>query len=270
MRHIDLESHKPDPAWLKKSDELTQQLIDLHERGEIEARNKLIDDNSAHWGKIKIWLLELSDKKCWFSEARDLYSHMDVEHFRPKLQAKELDGTKRDGYWWLAFDYRNFRACGNVGNRKKGGWFPLKSGSIISTHKNKCEESETPYLLDPTDAYDVNLIAFDEEGMAIPAPGITQWEEERVLETINRLKLNEHEVLPEERKKKWQKVGQEIDLYQRYTLRCGNGINPAAKQQAKQHLLNIRNMSRGSEELSAIAKWCVLFRNDRNLIKIIF
>ena len=51
---------------------------------------------------------------------------MDVEHFRPKLEVKELyKEQNREGYWWLAFDYHNFRVCGNVGNRKKGGWFPL-------------------------------------------------------------------------------------------------------------------------------------------------
>ena len=72
---------------------------------------------------------------------------MDVEHFRPKVEAKDLMAPARDGYWWLAFDYRNFRACGNVGNRKKGGWFPLQTGSLVSTSKNQGEESETPYLL---------------------------------------------------------------------------------------------------------------------------
>lgn len=105
MRYIDLENHKPDEAWLQKSDHLTRQLIELHDRGDLEARNRLIDDNKSHWGEIKSWLLSLSYNKCWFSEAREIFSHMDVEHFRPKLEAKDLDGTVRDGYWWLAFDY---------------------------------------------------------------------------------------------------------------------------------------------------------------------
>ncbi len=86
------------------------------------------------------------------------------EHFRPKKEAKALDGTIRDGYWWLAFDYMNFRVCGNVGNRKKGGWFPLQDGSLRSSYEKRCEESETGYLLDPIDIDDVKLLAFDEEG----------------------------------------------------------------------------------------------------------
>jgi hypothetical protein len=28
----------------------------------------------------------------------------------------------------LAFDWQNFRVCGNVGNRKKGTYFPLRPG----------------------------------------------------------------------------------------------------------------------------------------------
>lgn len=269
MRYIDLESDKPDAEWLKKSDELTKQLIELHEKGDIEARNQLIEDNSKHWGEIKQWLLGLSHNKCWFSEARDVFSHMDVEHFRPKLEAKELDGTPRDGYWWLAFDYRNYRVCGNVGNRKKGGWFPLQEGSVVSTYDNQCEESEIPYFLDPTDADDVNLIAFDEEGKAIPTPGITEWEVQRVVETIKRLKLNEHEALSQERRKVWQCMVREIENYKRFKSRCEAGRNPAAKQMAKEHASKIRQMIRESEELSSVAKWCVLFRHDEKLVQLV-
>jgi hypothetical protein len=70
----------------------------------------------------------------------------------------------------------NFRACGNVGNRKKGGWFTLNNGcSLCSSFENRYEESEIQYLLDPIDCDDVNLLAFDEEGKAIAAPGISEW-----------------------------------------------------------------------------------------------
>lgn len=269
MRHIDIEGHEPSKEWLEESDRLTAELIALHEAGDIAGRNKLIEDNAKHWGELKEWLLELSHNKCWFSEARDIYSHMDVEHFRPKIEAKELDGTTRDGYWWLAFDYRNFRACGNVGNRKKGGWFPLQAGSVVSTYNNPCEESETHYLLDPTDADDVDLLAFDEEGRAIPAPGATDWEVRRVEETIKRLKLNEHEALTQERRKVWQRMSLEIEQYQRFKLRCGAGGNPVAKARASVHARNIRSMTRETQELSAVAKWCVLFRNDERLSKLV-
>lgn len=287
MRHIDVEGKTPvntppNPdfpdwqpwtqekwdAWLQRSQEYATRLEELNQEGNIEARNQFIDDHAAHWGELKLWLRVLSLGKCWFSEVKELYSHYDVEHFRPKKEAKELDGTKRDGYWWLAFDYTNYRLCGNVGNRKKGGWFPLQAGSLVSTFTNQCEESEAAYFLDPTDLADINLIAFDEEGNVIAAPGASEWEEQRVAETIKRLKLNEHEALPEERRAIWQKMTREIDQYLTAQRRCRTGGNPAAKQKAVEHARIIRSMTKKEAELSSVAKWCLFFRNDPQLSRL--
>jgi uncharacterized protein (TIGR02646 family) len=255
-------------AWLTKSQQLVSDLAALDAAGKRDERNALIDANSAHWGALKEWLLALSAGKCWFSEVRELYSHYDVEHFRPKKEAKALDAGIRDGYWWLAFDYMNFRACGNVGNRKKGGWFPLKDGSLCSTHAQPCEESETRYLLDPIDDDDVALIAFDEEGKVIPMPGISPWEQERVIETVKRLKLNEHVPLAEARRKVWQKVDGLIEAFTAAKARCAAGNNPAAKEKLLQVRAHIREMTQPTAELSAVAKWCLLFRNDPQLSRL--
>ncbi len=241
----------------------------LEARGRREERNALIDLNRGHWGALKEWLLALSAGKCWFSEVRELYSHYDVEHFRPKKEAKALDANVRDGYWWLAFDYMNFRVCGNVGNRKKGGWFPLKDGSLCSTHAQPCEESETRYLLDPIDNDDVDLIAFDEEGKVIPMPGISAWEQARVNETVKRLKLNEHEPLAEARRKVWQKVHRLIDDFAKAKARCGTGNNPAAKAKLTEVRARVREMTNPAAELSAVACWCLLLRNDPQLSKLL-
>jgi hypothetical protein len=162
----------------------------------------------------------------------------------------------------------NFRACGNVGNRKKGGWFPLKDGSLCSTHAQPCEESETRYLLDPIDDDDVALIAFDEEGKVIPMPGISPWEQERVIETVKRLKLNEHVPLAEARRKVWQKVDGLIEAFTAAKARCAAGNNPAAKEKLLQVRAHIREMTQPTAELSAVAKWCLLFRNDPQLSRL--
>jgi uncharacterized protein (TIGR02646 family) len=237
--------------------------------GKRDERNTLIDANSAHWGALKEWLLALSAGKCWFSEVRELYSHYDVEHFRPKKEAKALDASLRDGYWWLAFDYMNFRVCGNVGNRKKGGWFPLKNGSLCSTYTDPCEESETRYLLDPIDDDDVALIAFDEEGKVIPMPGSSAWEQERVNETVKRLKLNEHLPLAEARRKVWQQVDKLIDDFTKAKARCTTGNNPAAKAKLTEVRARVREMTSPTAELSAVARWCLLVRNNPQLSKLI-
>lgn len=254
--------------WLTESARLIAELARLAAEGKREERNKLIDDNSDHWGKLKGWLLALSGGKCWFSETRDLFSHYDVEHFRPKKEAKELDGSERDGYWWLAFDYMNLRACGNVGNRKKGGWFPLRQGSLCSTYGDRCEDSETRYLLDPIDDYDVSLVAFDEEGKVVPVPGASPWDAMRVNETVKRLKLNEHTPLTEERRKVWQKVDQSIEEYSAAKARSA-GNNPAARATLSHISRQIRDLTRPTSELSAVARWCVLLRNDPQLSKLV-
>ncbi len=248
MRWIDFDHKKPTDAfpgwtpwtqdrwnaWLATSARLLQEMHVLNAEGEklasqgdttgaslkIKARNDLIDNNGNHWGELKQWMLALSHGKCWFSETRDTYSHYDVEHFRPKKEAKDDQNCDangkpmtRDGYWWLAFEYSNFRICGNVGNRKKGGWFPLHKDSRLSTVSARCEESEAPFLLDPVHKSDTVLLAFNEEGNATPAPGCNDWERKRVSVSIERLKLNDHDALPEERRKVWQRVTRAIDLY---------------------------------------------------------
>ncbi|KTG19678.1 hypothetical protein AUR67_14195 [Pseudoalteromonas sp. XI10] len=255
--------------WLSRSRQYNRRLTELHNAGDFETRNDYINARSTHWGRLKEWLKVLSYGKCWFSEVRDLYSHYDVEHFRPKAKSKSTDGTERDAYWWLAFDYTNYRLCGNVGNRKKGNWFPLRVGSLISSFQTQNEESEEPYLLDPADADDVSLISFDEEGKAVPSPGATEWETMRVEETIKRLKLNEHNDLAEARRKVWLDVSTEIDEYLKHKARCNNGGNPVAREKVRAHCVNIRNMTLPNAELSSVARWCVMFRNDPQLSRLV-
>jgi hypothetical protein len=211
----------------------------------------------------------LSAGKCWFSEVKELYSHYEVEHFRPKKTAKALDGTERDGYWWLAFSYMNFRLCGNVGNRKKGGWFPLRTGSPCSTFAHQCEENETAYLLDPIDIEDVKLLVFDEEGKAVARSDASEWEKQRVAQSVERLKLNEHAILAEERRKVWAKVSNLIARYKQEVSRCRDGGNEVARQKAKDAARQVREMTRPTAELSAVAKWCVVLRNDPRLAGLI-
>lgn len=284
MIFIDLKNKKPTDAdlpaavrwtedkwaeWKAESDRLVSELARLTSEGKLVERNELIDANGDHWKALKPWLLALSDGKCWFSESKDLYSHYDVEHFRPKKEAKSIDGTVRDGYWWLAFNYMNFRACGNVGNRKKGGWFPLQQGSLCSAYELQREESEAIYLLDPTDSVDVSLLSFDEEGKAVPIENATDWEKERVLETVKRLKLNEHVPLAEERRKIWQKVDGLINEFNEARARCRAGNNPVAKERMAQACRQIREFTSKKAELSSVAAWCLLLRNDPQLTRLI-
>ncbi len=297
MRWIDFENKKPTEAfngwpgwsekkwwdWLAESNHLLGEVTALNQAADnlrteekedeaaekIKERNRFIDNHSGHWGKLKPWLFALSHGKCWFTEGRDICSHLDVEHFRPKKEAKDLDGIERDGYWWLAFDYSNFRAAGNVPNRKKGGWFPLHKDSRCSKFDARCEESETPYLLDPIRQTNTSLLAFNEEGNAIPAPEADEWEQERVRASIERLKLNEHDALPQERRRVWQKVSNAIEGYLDAKSRYRPGINPASQEKMEDRLRTIREMTRPEAELSSVALWCVRFRNDPQILRLV-
>ena len=84
-------------AWLAESARLVGELATLHAAGNSKGRNDLIGKNSDHWGKLKPWLLALSGGKCWFTEARDIASHLDVEHFRPKKASRFIKGPERGG-----------------------------------------------------------------------------------------------------------------------------------------------------------------------------
>ena len=284
MRWIDLENKQPTDKdipnwkpwskekwkkWLHDSADYFTEAERLHKLGKTIERNDFIKSKSAHWGKLKGWLRALSHGKCWFSDTKDKYSHYDVEHFRPKSEALDLDGTSRDGYWWLAFDYSNYRICGNVGNRKKGGWFPLREKSLCSTYDCQCEESETCYFIDPTDPEDVNLIAFNEEGDVVPAPNCLPWEIERVEESNKRLKLNEHDDLPEARREVWQKMSRLIECYLRARARCGSNRNPGAEGSLREYVREMKKMLKPDVELSSVAKWCILFRNDSRLLRLV-
>lgn len=255
--------------WQVKSARLVRIMAWFDKKGRSDWRNNVIDKYRSHWGALKPWLEALSGGKCWFSDTRNLYSHYDVEHFRPKKEAKAFDGTVRDGYWWLAFDYQNFRLCGNVGNRKKGGWFPLRAGSICSSYQNQCEESEEPYFIDPLSQYDVNLIGFDDEGKIIPWPKISSWDEMRVDETRKRLKLNEHKLLSEERRKIWQEMNKLVSCYESATARLALNYNPAVRQKAEDASRAIKKMISPNKELSSVARCFIALRNDARLNRLL-
>lgn len=254
-------------AWLAEAARLVAELAKLHAAGKIKERNQLIDKHGGHWRKLKPWLLALSGGKCWFTEARDFASHRDVEHFRPKKAARNIKGPERDGYWWLAFDYTNFRIACTVPNRKKGAWFPLRYGSQCSTYTRLCEGDEVPHFLDPTNAYDVTLLAFDEEGKAIPAPGISRWEKVRVKRTVERLKLTEHRALAEERRKVWQNVTKLINTYLQALSQ--SRTSSAARERVRATSREIYRLTKPDAELSAVAKCCIRFRNDPRLSRLV-
>lgn len=261
MRYIPLkETHPVDEAWLSKANELLQEMLDAPDD---DARKQIIKDNKQFWGKLKDWLLSLSHQKCWFSEAKDCFNYWEVEHFRPKMSAKDRDGTEnKDCYWWLAFDWANFRICGDVGNKTKGTFFPLRAGSTRIKPLGD-ERLEEPLLLDPADPDDPKLISFNFEGKAIPAPEITDsWELDRAEYSVERYNLNNYPILVDQRKLVWNECWTLIQQYLAELESASKTNSPIARQQSKEKMRSIRAMIRPEKEFSSVARACVMSTGD--------
>lgn len=266
MRYIPLEDFKPDQDWLNKANALLDQ---LKAAPDTKERNRLIDNNNDVWGELKDALLVLSHQKCWFSEAKDCFNHWDVEHYRPKKSAKDVDGTKYDGYWWLSFDWQNFRICGNVGNRKKGTFFPLRDGCPHVTDPIADLRYEEPVLLDPADKDDPNLLSFNMEGRAIPAPHVQdKWEQLRVTYSVERFLLD-FPTLMDKRKVVWNDCWKRIQTYRTELERYQRDKNLIAKDGFKKSAQNIREMLVADKEFSSVARACVLGSGDERVIRIL-
>ena len=111
-----MDNKVPPRKWLKKAEKLTRKLL---RAPNDDKRNEIIEKNKKFWGELKRWLLKHSYYKCWYSDARELFSYYDVEHFRPKRAALDLEKNARTGYWWLSFDWKNvtkntFSSCINI------------------------------------------------------------------------------------------------------------------------------------------------------------
>lgn len=143
------------------------------------ARKKLIDENSSVWKAFREPFQECFGDKCWYTESLNVATDDDIDHFRPKLRVWE----RRDdhpGYWWLAFDWENFRLSSHRANRLrknaaysvtagKGDHFPIfDEGARWMARTDIC--SEDPKLLDPTDPADPQLISFNIDGTVTVAP----------------------------------------------------------------------------------------------------
>lgn len=154
------------PEKILKVAERAQQTLEKLPEAE---RKAFIDKKAPIWRSFSRYLAKMSYGKCWYSESNDPQSFFDVDHFRPKKEAKRSEGIADDGYPWLAFSWDNFRYSAGRSNRLskdetndetrgKGSWFPLMAGSAIASWGIRCEQLEKPTLLDPTIRADVALI----------------------------------------------------------------------------------------------------------------
>lgn len=242
--------------WLDKAKILTDLLAAAPDKS---ARDAIIDAQANQiWGEIKDWLLSLSHNKCWFSEAEDIFSHRDVEHFRPKKACKRKVGQKRityeDGYWWLTYDWKNYRICGNVGNGKKGIMFPLLIGSSVATYNGLSYQNECPIFLDPASPADPALLDFIENGKAVPHHDADATDQLRVTTTVKHLHLD-FEKLEEARAKIWIKC--RVLIQECRDLAATGQVGPAEKAKIEEKRKQLRAMVDSKAPFSMTAAACL-------------
>lgn len=265
MIHINYPNgQKPPDEWLNKAKELTKRLNATTDKA---TRDKIINDNSSFWGEIKEWLEGFSHGKCWFSEARDTCSYWQVEHFRPKKEAKDPD---RDGYWWLAFDFLNYRLCGSVVNVKKGSYFPLKPGTQPATCPQDNCDDEAHVLINPIRKDDVDLITFSNGGVAVPSES-DGWGRERADKSIKRYKLNDHPPLLRARQDVWNKCKMCVDeLQEHINLRKeaeeAGKHSPVRDEKIEKLKRDLREMTLPSAQFSAVAR-AYLLQDHRKWVR---
>ncbi|MFH6908102.1 hypothetical protein ACHQDA_11420 [Vibrio fluvialis] len=174
-------------------------------------KSKEIKKIGSKWSDFKPGFIQHFGDKCWYSEAPRVMTDFDVDHFRPKGAVKKTKkryakrrvgntSEKHGGYWWLAYEAKNYRYSCVFANRprEEGGkhdYFPLLNEAervwnscVLANHA-----AESPMLLDPCSPGDVTLVSYDKN----PGRVASRYDKaansdaySRVRESVKRYNLN--------------------------------------------------------------------------------
>ncbi|MEV7239090.1 hypothetical protein AB0N06_35915 [Streptomyces sp. NPDC051020] len=250
--------------WKKECASVTRE---LEQASTDDERDRLLKDHSDLWREVKEKLSEASHGKCWYCESKNTRSDNAVDHYRPK--GKVAEDANHSGYWWLAFDYQNYRyACTYCNSRRRhaesgsaGGkqdHFPLAVGSFRAYGPNDSVDCEEPLLLDPCSVLDVSIVWYDEEGklalntsMVLTDPlAMSRIDSSRVILHLD------HPYTVRERKRIYLKI---ISLCKRAD-RIYKSIlmgNPDLRIEYKEQLAELAQFMTRSAEYSAVARCAV-------------
>ncbi|MFJ6023545.1 hypothetical protein ACIQC9_02945 [Brevundimonas sp. NPDC092305] len=141
----------------------------------MKALHKAVAQKASVWGKAAPALMRASDEKCWYCEKRQVRSDNPIDHFRPK--GRVHGAPDHPGYWWRAFDWKNFRlSCTYCNSRRRdvetgrvGGkqdFFPVLEPPPRQGAEG--DPDDRPRLLDPLVDADTKMITYLANGY--PAP----------------------------------------------------------------------------------------------------
>lgn len=171
MRFIDLEDLKPRIRHLLAGLNEAQQAV--NQESDPKRRAELLVKYRSRWTVCREAMSELSHDKCWYIECKNPGTDDDVDHFRPKSGVAEEPA--HPGYYWLAFEWTNFRLSCHRTNRPrrdsstgetggKAGHFPLVDPKNRAWTEDDVLVKEVPALLDPTVLSDTTLLTFKQDG----------------------------------------------------------------------------------------------------------
>lgn len=184
------------------------------------------------WGPFKDNFVSAFGDKCWYSEVPRINTDFNVDHFRPKGAVKKekriyatqiINGLaeKHTGYWWLAFEPKNYRYACQYANqpRDNGGkhdFFPLldEKARIWNMCTWSAHATESPKLLDPCNLNDVELLSFDKS----PGMAHSRFDKSTFPELYDRVKVSarcynlNHKTVKGERLKIINSVKQDLEL----------------------------------------------------------
>ncbi len=167
----------------KKREDKTLDLSTPAGRNELyEKKKDLWNDNDVELKEIFFESNNIVGSKCWFSESDSEGAELEIEHFRPKKKVNPLDYVKDvgiskqlweflgkiidaqikrvEGYYWLTYDWTNYKLSCKITNTRKGNYFPLLPSSKPATRYGE-EVNEKPVLLNPCIKEEAELIIFE-------------------------------------------------------------------------------------------------------------
>jgi hypothetical protein len=178
VRYIDLDrvlAEPTAPALIAAAEEAQKA---LRQERDAAARKQIIDSQRGIWVSFREVFETVFGQGCWYTESHNPATDNDVDHFRPKGHV--VEAPDHGGYWWEAFNWRNFRYSSHRANRPrhnqasdqtlgKADHFPLLDESTRWRSPSEANH-EHPALLDPTDPRDPPLLTFDQSGFVAITP----------------------------------------------------------------------------------------------------
>ena len=252
MIYINIDNHEPDEDWLTRADALT---ADLLAAADADARNQIIEDNQGMWGELKQHFCDVLHRKCWYSESVNDFAHCHVDHFRPKGRALAEDGTDQGGYWWLAFNWRNYRYSAPAGNIRKRDYFHVNANKAVN-HGDAIENEDIRFL-DPCEPGDPEKLKFNNEGVVSPKnEDDTTRDYIQAEYTIRRMNLN-MQGLVEGRRDNYRKAARIVMETQALLALQDINHDMARHQVIKSKMKELHELANKFSPHSAAVKYCL-------------